>query len=104
MMAMCVNGNCGKRLAEAGQALGITVEAIACGRDGHFIPAGICWVVERSFTWLSGYRRLNTIFDRSKEHLIALLRSRSSLSSLTALSASSPRNSPPDVYERTLTV
>jgi hypothetical protein len=35
----------GKRLAEAGQALGIAVEAIALGRDGQFIPAGICGVV-----------------------------------------------------------
>jgi transposase len=61
----------GKRLAEAGQALGITLEAIARGRDGQFIPAGICWVVERSFAWLSRYRRLNTIFERSKAHLIA---------------------------------
>jgi Transposase DDE domain len=32
----------GKWLAESGQALGITVEAIARGRDGRFIPAGIC--------------------------------------------------------------
>jgi transposase len=63
----------GKRLAEAGQALGITVEAIARGRNGQFIPAGICWVVERSFAWLSRYRRLNTIFERSKEHLIAFV-------------------------------
>jgi transposase len=63
----------GKRLAEAGQALAITVEAIARGRDGQFIPAGICWVVERSFAWLSRYRRLNTIFERSKEHLIAFV-------------------------------
>jgi transposase len=63
----------GKRLAEAGQALGITVEAIARGRDGQFLPAGICWVVERSFAWLSRYRRLNTIFERSKEHLIAFV-------------------------------
>jgi hypothetical protein len=54
-------------------ALGITVEAIARGRDGQFIPAGICWVVERSFVWLSRYRRLNTIFERSKEHLIAFV-------------------------------
>jgi hypothetical protein len=37
----------GMRLAEAGQAHGITVEAIARGRDGQFIPAGICWLVER---------------------------------------------------------
>jgi transposase len=63
----------GKRLAEAGQALGITVEAVARGRDGQFVPAGICWVVERSFGWLSRYRRLNTIFERSKEHLIAFV-------------------------------
>jgi transposase len=63
----------GKRLAEAGQALGITVEAIARGRDGQFVPAGVCWVVERSFAWLSRYRRLNTIFERSKEHLIAFV-------------------------------
>jgi transposase len=63
----------GKRLADAGQALGITVEAIARGRDGQFIPAGICWGVERSFAWLSRYRRLNTIFERSNEHLIAFV-------------------------------
>ena len=23
--------------------LGITVAAIACGRNGQFVPAGICW-------------------------------------------------------------
>jgi transposase len=63
----------GKRLAKAGQALGITVEAIARGRHGQFVPAGICWVVERSFAWLSRYRRLNTIFERTKEHLIAFV-------------------------------
>jgi hypothetical protein len=30
-------------------------------------------VVERSFAWLSRYRRLNIIFERSKEHLIAFV-------------------------------
>ena len=63
----------GERLAEAGATLGITVEAIARGRDGQFVPAGICWVVERSFAWLSRYRRLNIIFERSKDHLIAFV-------------------------------
>ena len=63
----------GKRLAKAGWALGISVEAIARGRDGQFVPAGICWVVERSFGWLSRYRRLNTLFERTKEHLIAFV-------------------------------
>src|SRR6202140_2290772 len=63
----------GERLANAGETLGITVEAIARGRDSQFVPAGICWVVERSFAWLSRYRRLNTIFERSKDHLIAFV-------------------------------
>ena len=56
----------GERLAKAGETLGITVKAIARGRDGRFVPAGICWVVERSFAWLSRYRRLNIVFERSK--------------------------------------
>jgi hypothetical protein len=59
----------GKRLAKAGQKLGITVKTVA--RDGVFLPTGICWVVERSFAWISRYRRLNTIFDR--EHLVAFI-------------------------------
>jgi transposase len=63
----------GERLAKAAETLGITVKAIARGRDGQFIPAGICWVVERSFGWLSCYRRLNTIFERTKDHLVAFV-------------------------------
>jgi hypothetical protein len=85
----------GKRLAEAGQALGITVEAIARGRDGQLIPVGICWVVERSFAGLSRYRRLNTIFERSKEHLIGFV-------SIAFISSS--RNSTPDVYQTDLAI
>jgi transposase len=46
---------------------------IARGRDGKFLPTGICWVVERSFSWIANYRRLNTIFDRTKEHLVAFI-------------------------------
>lgn len=63
----------GKRLAAAGIALGITVRPIARGRDGVFIPTEIAWVVERSFGWLSRYRRLNTIVERTKEHLVAFV-------------------------------
>src|SRR4051794_7001897 len=74
----------GERLARIGPTLGIRVEAIARGRDGRFIPASICRVVERSFAWLSRYRRLNTIFERSKDHLIAFIAMRSSPSSLGA--------------------
>jgi hypothetical protein len=71
-------------LAEAGQALGITLEAIARGRDGHFILAGICWVVERFFAWPSRYQRLNTIFERSKGHLIGFV-------AIASISILSPR-------------
>jgi hypothetical protein len=31
-----------KRLAKAGEKLGITVKTVARGRDGVFIPTGIC--------------------------------------------------------------
>jgi hypothetical protein len=30
-------------------------------------------VVERSFSWISNYRWLNTIFERAKEHLVAFV-------------------------------
>jgi hypothetical protein len=30
-------------------------------------------VVERSFGWLSRYRRLNTLFEWTREHLIAFV-------------------------------
>jgi hypothetical protein len=66
-------GYWGKRLASAGETLGITLKAVACGHDGIFIPTGIRWVVERSFSWISSYRRLNTIFERTKEHLMAFI-------------------------------
>jgi hypothetical protein len=83
-------GYWGERLAKIGKTLGITVKAIARGRDGQFVPAGICWAmlpkvpraiargmaeegVARSFAWLSRYRRLNTIYERSKEHLVAFV-------------------------------
>ena len=38
----------GKRLARIGEALGITVKPVARGRDGKFLPAGMCWVVGSS--------------------------------------------------------
>jgi transposase len=63
----------GERLAKAAAALGIPVRPIARGRDGVFIPTEIAWVVERSFSWISRYRRLNTIVERTKEHLLAFV-------------------------------
>lgn len=61
----------GERSAKAAEALGITVRPIARGRDGMFIPTEIAWVAERSFSWISHYRRLNTIVERTREHLVA---------------------------------
>ena len=29
--------------------------------------------MERSLAWISRYRRLNTIFDRTEEHLVAFI-------------------------------
>src|SRR3954462_11337249 len=63
----------GQRLFKAGEALGITVEPSAGGHGGTFIPEGIRWVVERSLGWVSRYRRLNTIFERTEGHLVAFI-------------------------------
>ena len=63
----------GQRLAKAAEALGITVRPIARGRNGVFIPTEIAWVVERSFSWISRYRRPNTIAGRTKNHLVAFV-------------------------------
>jgi hypothetical protein len=71
--AGCPEGYRDKRLTEAGQALGVTVKAVARGRDGQFAPAGAGWVGERSFARLSRYRRLNTVVERSNEHPVAFV-------------------------------
>ncbi|WP_052710423.1 IS5 family transposase [Azospirillum thiophilum] len=63
----------GERLAKAAETFGITVRPIARGRKGVFIPTEIAWVVERSFSWIRRYRRLNTIVERTKEHLVAFV-------------------------------
>jgi transposase len=68
------SGYKGKRLAAIAKANGITVVASASGDGKTFIPDGIRWVVERSFAWLSRYRRLNTIFDRTDASLLAFVR------------------------------
>jgi transposase len=63
----------GEALKTIGKALNIDIEAKASGSKGTFIPTGIRWVVERSFAWLSRYRRLNTIFDRTDKSLLAFV-------------------------------
>jgi transposase len=63
----------GENLKTTGQDLGIEVETKVCGAKGKFVPTEIRWVVERSFAWLSRYRRLNTIFDRTDASLIAFV-------------------------------
>jgi transposase len=63
----------GDKLKTAGADLGITVTSKVCGAKGQFLPTEIRWVVERSFAWLSRYRRLNTIVDRTDASLIAFV-------------------------------
>jgi transposase len=63
----------GQRLSKAGEALGITIQPSAGGHGGTFTPEGIRWVVERSLAWISRYRRLNTIFERTEGHLVAFI-------------------------------
>ncbi|UEM24277.1 transposase (plasmid) [Skermanella mucosa] len=63
----------GERLSKTGGALGITIQPSAGGHGGTFIPEGIRWVVERSLGWVSRYRRLNTIFERTEAHLVAFI-------------------------------
>ena len=54
------------------RSLGLSgVDAVAGGRGGKFVPAGIRWTVERTFAWASRYRRLNTIFERKADHMVA---------------------------------
>ena len=56
-----------------GEALDITIQPSAGGHGGTFIPEGIRWVIERSLAWVSRYRRLNTIFERTEGHLVAFI-------------------------------
>src|SRR3954464_13259806 len=63
----------GERLSKAGEALGIAPPPRPGGHGGTFIPEGIRWVVERSLAWISRYRRLNTIFERTEGHLVAFI-------------------------------
>lgn len=67
------SGYKGEKLAAAAEDKGMKMIVAACGDGKQFIPNGIRWVVERSFAWLSRYRRLNTIFDRTTQHLIAFV-------------------------------
>jgi transposase len=61
----------GQRLSKVGGPLGITIQPSAGGHGGTFIPEGIR--VERSLAWISRYRRLNTIFERTEGHLVAFI-------------------------------
>ncbi|CAO3424723.1 hypothetical protein [Azospirillum endophyticum] len=65
-------GDRGKYLAKI-EAAGITIQPIARGRDGVFIPTEFACVVERSFSRITRYCRLNSIVERAKEHFIAFL-------------------------------
>jgi len=64
----------GETLRAFCENLSIVLEALAGGRGGVFVPDGIRWTVERTFAWLSRYRRLNTLFERKVEHYLAFVK------------------------------
>ena len=43
------------------------------GSTGLTFQRFLGWFVERSWAWISRYRRLNTIFERTEEHLVAFI-------------------------------
>jgi hypothetical protein len=43
------------------------------GSTGLTFQRFLGWFVERALAWMSRYRRLNTIFDRTEEHLVAFI-------------------------------
>lgn len=63
----------GEKLAAAAEAKGMSVLSVVSGAGKQFLPVGSRWVVERSFAWLSRYRRLNTVFERTETHLVAFV-------------------------------
>ena len=63
----------GPNLAAVGESHGIAVVSMKCGTGKAFVPREIRWVVERTFAWLSRYRRLNTVFDRTAESFIGFV-------------------------------
>ena len=63
----------GPNLAAVGAGHGIDIVSMKCGTGKAFVPREIRWVVERTFAWLSRYRRLNTVFDRTAESFIGFV-------------------------------
>lgn len=48
----------GAPLDEFAKGIGMLgVDAVAGGRGGVFVPAGLRWTVERTFAWASRYRK-----------------------------------------------
>jgi putative transposase len=60
-------------LSKAGAALGVTLGPSAGSHGESLIPEGIRWGVERSLAWVGRCRRLNTIVERAKGHLVAFV-------------------------------
>jgi hypothetical protein len=43
------------------------------GSTGLTFQRFLGWFVERSLAWISRYRRLNTVFERTEGHLVAFI-------------------------------
>lgn len=63
----------GKKLQAAARKRGMEIVAKPAGDRKKFLPQEIRWTVERTFAWLSRYRRLNTIVERTMDSLIGFV-------------------------------
>jgi putative transposase len=63
-------GYSGKELRGDAAQLGFDLKTTRCGVDGKFVPAEIRWVVERTFAWLTRWRRLAVMHERNPENHI----------------------------------
>jgi putative transposase len=61
-------GYSGAPLAKDAAQHGIHLKTTKCGANGKFIPCEIRWVVERTFAWLSRWRRLAVCYERDVVH------------------------------------
>jgi hypothetical protein len=90
----------GPAAVQGWRGAGISIQPSAGGHGGIIIPEGIRWVVERSLAWIGLYLRLNTIFERTKAHLVAFSKSVSSPSCPATWYALRPGKSAPDSTNR----
>lgn len=57
----------GNFIEQAKHDFGIDVEITHSNYSGQFVPAKKRWVVERTFAWLDGFRRLTRNYEQTED-------------------------------------